>query len=63
MEVFRFHPSLAGRFEDRLLVAEALEKARLRGEAINEYGTMLKMQSLTVKQRDLVQARMEDLKR
>jgi hypothetical protein len=63
MEVFRFHPSLAGRFEDRLLVAEALEKARLRGEAINEYGTMLKMQSLTVKQHDLVQARMEDLKR
>jgi hypothetical protein len=63
MEVFRFHPSLAGRFENRLLVAEALERARLRGEAINEYGAMLKMQSLTVQQRDLVQARMEDLKR
>jgi hypothetical protein len=63
MEVFRFHPSLAGRFENRLLVAEALERTRLRGEAINEYGAMLKMQSLTVQQRDLVQARMEDLKR
>jgi hypothetical protein len=63
MEVFRFHPSLGERFENRLLVAEALEKARLRGEAINEYGAMLKMQVLTAQQRDLVQARMEDLKK
>ena len=63
LEVFRFYPSLAERFENRLLVAEALERARLRGEAINEYGAMLKMQSLTVQQHGLVQARMEDLKK
>lgn len=63
MEVFRAYPDLAARFDNRLMVAEALERARLRGEAMNEYGSILKMQGLTPGQQALVQARMVELKK
>jgi hypothetical protein len=63
MEVFRLYPELGRRFENRLLVAEALEKANLRGEALNEYGSLLTLDGLTPDQQELVRARMADLKR
>ncbi len=63
MEVFRLFPALGQRFENRLLVAEALEKARLRGEALNEYGLLLTLEGLTADQQNLVKARMAELKR
>jgi hypothetical protein len=63
LEVFRLYPELGGKFENRLLVAESLEKARLRGDALNEYGGMLKLGGLTPEQISLVQERMEGLRR
>jgi len=63
MEVFRLYPALGRKFENRLLVAEALGKARLRGEALNEYGSLLTLDGLSPDQQDLVKARMAELKR
>jgi hypothetical protein len=63
MEVFRLYPVLGQKFENRLLVAEALEKARLRGEALTEYGLLLTLEGLTADQQNLVKARMGELRR
>lgn len=62
MEVFRLYPGLGQIFENRLLVAEALEKARLRGEALNEYGLLLTLDGLTADQQNLVKIRMAELR-
>jgi hypothetical protein len=63
IEVFRLYPVLGQKFENRLLVAEALERARLRGEALNEYGLLLTLEGLTADQQELVKARMAELRR
>jgi hypothetical protein len=63
MEVFRLYPALSQKFENRLLVAEALDKARLRGEALNEYGLLLTLEGLTANQQSFVKARMAELRR
>jgi hypothetical protein len=63
MEVFRFYPALGRDFSNRLLVAEALERANLRGESLNEYGAMLGLENLTPEQEALVRARMSALKK
>jgi hypothetical protein len=63
MEVFRLFPPLAERFGNRLLVAEALERAHLRGEALSEYGAILKLSGLTPAQGSLVRTRMDQLKK
>lgn len=63
MEVFRLFPSLGERFADRLLVAEALERAHLRGEALSEYGAMLRLPALTPEQETLLRGRMEQLRK
>jgi hypothetical protein len=63
MEVFRLYPGLSQKFENRLLVAEALDKARLRGEALNEYGLLLTLEGLTANQQSFVKARMAELRR
>ncbi len=63
LEVFRLFPSLGERFDNRLLVAEALERARLRGEALSEYGTMLRLPTLTPSQESLLHERMERLRK
>jgi hypothetical protein len=47
LEVFRLYPTLGEQVENRLLVAEALERSRLKGEALNEYGALLKMPGLS----------------
>jgi len=62
MEVFRRYPLLKERFENRLLVAEALEKANLRGEALNEY-VGLSSDQLTPDQQDVVRSRIAQLKK
>ncbi len=62
MEVFRLFPSLGERFDDRLLVAEALERAHLRGDALGEYGAMLGMARLTAAQDSLVRVRLARLR-
>ncbi len=63
MEVFRLFPSLGERFDDRLLVAEALDRAHLRGDALSEYGAMLALPLLTPAQQSLVHERMERLRK
>ncbi len=63
MEVFRRYPSLGTDFRNRLLVAEALEKADLRGEAISEYGTLAQMEGLTTDQQTLVKGRIQSLRK
>jgi hypothetical protein len=63
MEIFRFYPALGQDFSNRLLVAEALEKASLRGESLNEYGAMLELKDLSPEQEALVRARMSALKK
>jgi hypothetical protein len=63
MEVFRFYPGLAARFENRLLVAEALEKAKLKGDALSEYGGMLTLAGLTPAQESMIRERMAALRK
>lgn len=63
MEVFRLYPALGHRFADRLMVAEALDRAHLRGEALSEYGTMLTLPGLTPAQESLLHERMEQLRK
>ena len=63
LEVFRLFPPLAERVDNRLLVAEALERAHLRGEALSEYGAILKLSGLTPAQGSIVRARMDQLKK
>lgn len=63
MEIFRLYPALGRDFSNRLLVAEALERANLRGESLNEYGAMLGLENLTPEQEALVRARMNALKK
>ncbi len=59
MEVVRLYPGLAGVFENRLLLADALGRAELRGEAMAEYGTIATMVGLTAEQAVVVKGRME----
>ncbi len=63
MEVFRLFPSLGERFAERLLVAEALERAHLRGEALSEYGAMLSLPALTAEQESLLHEKMNQLRK
>ncbi len=62
MDVLRRYPPLA-HFENRLLIAEALEKSNLKGEALNEYVTLSQLPDLTAEQKDLVAARIARLKK
>jgi hypothetical protein len=61
MELFRLYPALGTIVSNRLMVAEALEKAHLRGEALAEYGAIAKDTSLTAQQHEFVRSRMAEL--
>jgi hypothetical protein len=63
MEVFRLYPPLGKEFRDRMMVAEALDKANLRGEAVNEYGAISKLDGITSEQQALVHTRIEALRK
>ena len=63
MEVFRHYPSLSADFKRRLMVAEALENADLRGEAISEYGALSGMEGLSPGQLSLVSAKLRSLRK
>jgi hypothetical protein len=63
MEVFRLFPSLAGIIDNRLVLAGAMEKANLRGEAVAEYQAIRQMNGLTPLQAGVVNARIEALRR
>jgi hypothetical protein len=61
LEVIRQYPSLAKGFDNHFLVAQALEKANLRGEALNEYGALSAMEGLTADQRAILKSKIERL--
>ena len=61
MEVFRLYPPLGKQFRSRVMVAEALEKANLRGEAVNEYASIAKLDGITPEEQTLVHSRIEAL--
>jgi hypothetical protein len=61
-EVFRLNPDLMKLVSFRLVVADALEKMKLRGEALSEYNS-LKGERLTPQQRSLVGQRIDQLKK
>lgn len=63
MSVLRRYPSLGEQFENRLLVAQALEQANLKSEALAEYVTLSQSLELNKQQKDLVQTRIARLKR
>jgi hypothetical protein len=63
MEVFRLYPALSSSFEHRLLLAEAMEKANLRGEALAEYGAVSRLGGLTSGQQVQVQGRIQTLRK
>lgn len=63
MYVFRLYPALGESFENRLLVAEALDKSNLDGEALSEYVALAISENTSPAQKDLVQERITELKR
>jgi len=63
MEVFRLYPALSSSFEHRLMVAEAMEKANLHGEALAEYGSVSRLEGLTPGQQLQVQSRLQTLRK
>jgi hypothetical protein len=63
MEVFRRYPTLGSTYENRLLLAEALEKANLRGEAITEYSMLSGLTGLTAAQQAHVQTKLQQLRK
>ena len=62
MDVLRRYPMLAT-FDNRLLVAEALEKAALKSEALNEYTMLFQSGDLTPIQREVLASRIAQLKK
>jgi hypothetical protein len=62
MDVLRRYPSLAEEVENRMLLAEALEKADLRGEAISEYSSVLRMESAGRETKEKVRKRIEEIR-
>jgi hypothetical protein len=63
MEVFRTFPSLAAVFENRVLLARALENTRLTGEALAEYGLISAMPGLNPDELSLVRSKMAALRK
>ena len=61
-EIFRLNPVFLKKVNFRLVVADALEKMKLRGEALSEYNA-LKGASLTPEQRSLVEEKISQLKK
>jgi len=62
IDVIRRYPALGDKFENRLFVAEALEKAKLHGEALNEYLALSRSDRLTENQKDLLKDRITRLR-
>ena len=63
MEVLRRYPSLNGKFENRLLIAQALEKSNLKSEALNAYVSLSLAESVTKEQKDFLETKIAQLKR
>ena len=63
MELFRLYPPLGTKFENRLMMADALSRAALRSEALTEYSDLSRLEGLTAKQKAVVDKRIAELKK
>jgi len=63
LEVFRRFPALGADFRQRMMVAEALERTSLKGEALSEYGTISAFPDLTPAQHARVKNKIEALRK
>ncbi len=63
LELFRRYPSLQTPFENRWMAAQALERADLRGEALEEYGAILSAGKLSANEEAMVRTRIESLQK
>jgi hypothetical protein len=62
MDILRRYPPLAEQFENRLLIADALERAHLQREALNEYVSISQSDQLTDEHRQIIRSRIEKLR-
>ena len=62
LSLFARFPSLSGSFNDRLLVAESLQRSDLPGEALTEYNALAALPDLTPDEKALVQDRIEGIR-
>jgi hypothetical protein len=62
MQILRTYPALNDRYDNRILIAESLEKADLRGEALSEYTAISSMAGLTTEQATMIQERIQNLR-
>jgi len=63
LDVMRRFPGLANSFDNRWLVAEALEKAELTGEALNEFTAITSLENLTEVQKAKVHSKIAQLRK
>jgi len=61
MGIFRLYPKLGMVFDNRLMMADALAKANLRSEALDEYTDLSRMDNLSQQQSAVLHARIESL--
>lgn len=63
MEVFRQYPALAASVPDRMMVADALARTGLKGEALAEYGVLEEMEGLSEEEQAEIGRRITSLRR
>ena len=63
MDVLRRYPSLAEKFENRFMIAQSLEKANLRGEALSEYVNLSSSESISAGQKEILRAKVSSLRK
>lgn len=63
MELSRFYPLLGSRFENRLMMGDALAKADLRSEALTHYAELSRADGLSPQQQGVVNGRIAQLKK
>lgn len=63
MELFRLYPILGAKFENRLMMADALAKAELRSEALTQYSELSQTNGLSAQQQGLVHGRIAQLRK
>ena len=62
MELYRLYPETARKYTNRILVAQSLERANLRGEALSEYNTILGLDGLTQAEQSTVRQEINKLR-
>ncbi len=63
LEILRQYPPLAAQYKNRILVAEALEKANLKSEAMNEYVVISSLPNIRKEEKEFVQSKIAQLKK